>query len=197
VGRGHCAFAGSPVIALHPNLAPRPWGETTPPDKQPAMTQARRHLLQRAHVLGYVLTREAELHLLADGRKIQPTLAAGSLYRFDLEEPAAEIHIVSRAGVPAEVDAASCDRRRLGVLLERVVLSSADRVCVLGGEHPTLSQGFHAPERFGAGTGRWTDGHATLPPMPPRIVRIDLHVLTSQAAWAWALPPAAPINRSA
>jgi Hint domain len=194
--RTHSTFTDSPVVALHPILTPRPWGETPESYRRPAMTEMRRRLLQRAHVLGYVLTREADLHLLADGRKIQPTLAAESLCRFNLEEPASDIRIVSRAGVPAEVEAASCDARRLGVLLERVVLRSPDRVCVLGAEHPTLIQGFHPPERYGAHIGRWTDGHATLP-LPPRVVCIDLHVLTSQAAWAWALPPAAPLNRSA
>jgi hypothetical protein len=190
-------FAGGPVVTLYPSLGPLPWGAMPTQHSLPAAMAVRRCLLERAHSLGHALTRDAGLHLLADGRKIQPCIAAGSLYRFVLPEGTSDVHIVSRAGVPAEVDAASCDRRRLGVRLERIVLRGPNRVCVLGADDPALSEGFYPADRVGGRSGRWTDGHASLPPVPAGTNRIDLHVLDAQPAWSWAVPPAAPFNRSA
>ncbi|CAH2600122.1 Hint_2 domain-containing protein [Rhodovastum atsumiense] len=186
---------GGTVMVLHPHLAWHP-GATTPPE---AMVQAlRRRLLQRAHTLGHAITRDPGLHLRADGWPLSPVLVAGPMHRFALPAGVTDLRIVSRAGVPAEIDAVSQDRRRLGVMLERIALRGPQGEREIPPDDPVLSEGFHPHEQAEGRSWRWTDGHARL---PGRVLAgmtwVDLYVAGSQSAWAGTAPPAAPVTRSA
>lgn len=188
-------FEGGPVLVLHPvfpDAAPAP-GDCAPrATRGAAVQEARRALLARAHVLGHALTREPDLHVLADGARVNPSHVSGPLFRFAIPAGAQDLRIVCRAGVPAETDPASEDRRRLGVRLARVVMRCHGEPHTLHASDPALQDGFHPLERTAGETWRWTDGHARLPPPPPGLTRLDLYVLGAQAAWARAVPPSTP-----
>ena len=197
---GRAGFSGGKVMVLHPAFTPAspaasdcaPRIETGPP-----LHDARRALLARARVLGHAITRDPDLHLLADGIRINPSVAGETLYRFVLPSPAGDVRIVSRAGIPAETDPASDDRRRLGVLLSRMVLHSGNETYEQDLADPVFREGFHAPQRVGKVARRWTDGHARLPTLPAGVTRIELHVLAVQPAWSRATPPSEPAQRGA
>jgi hypothetical protein len=194
------AFEGASVLMLHPGFADPPADPADPRPRAsagPAVREARRTLLARARHLGHALTRAPDLHLLADGTRLNPTGLAGSIYRFAIPPATADLRIVSRAGVPAETDPDSEDRRRLGVKLGSLALRIGDRWRELPAADATLTEGFHPPEGRNGTLWRWTDGHARLPAVPGNLTALDLHVLGAQAAWARAAPPDAPMHRSA
>jgi hypothetical protein len=179
------------VLVLHPRPAPAP-------APGGAVYDLRRRLLQRAQALGFAITRDPALSLRADEWPIMPSLVDGQVYRFSLPAAASDVRIVSRAAVPAEIDATASDRRRLGVLLERLVLSGPNGHVDITADDRVLSEGFHPPELSGGRMVRWTDGHARLPAAAlAGMNRIELHVLGTQPSWAGAAPPAAPVTRSA
>ena len=179
------------VLVLHPLPPPAPAAGG-------AVFDLRRRLLQRAHALGFAITREPALSLRADEWPIMPSLVDGSVYRFSLPAATTDLRIVSRAAVPAEIDPAAADRRRLGVLLERLVFSGPNGRVEIAADDRMLSEGFHPPELAGGRLVRWTDGHARLPAAAlAGMNRIELHVQASQPAWAGAAPPASPATRSA
>lgn len=183
------------VLVLHPRSAPLPAAAAAAGG---AVYDLRRRLLQRAHALGFAISRDPALSIRADDWPIIPSTVDGSVYRFSLPAAASDVRIVSRAAVPAEIDPTSYDRRRLGVLLERLVLSGPSGQIEIAAADPVLSEGFHAPEVQGRRVVRWTDGHARLPAAAiAGMNRIELHVLASQPAWAGAAPPASPATRSA
>ncbi len=111
------------------------------------------------------LTEDADLHLLVDGRRVDATGCEGEAHVFHLStlpstlNPSA-LHIVSRAGAPAELGLAR-DPRILGVALRRLVIRNATKFRVTEAKDNRLATGFHA---FEADNGfRWTDGDATIP----------------------------------
>ena len=193
-------FGDGNVLLLHPRFTDTPPAAT---DCAPralrgaAVEEARRALLLRARVLGHALTREPDLHLLVDGARLNVASIAGAAHRFAIPPGAADIRIVSRAGVPAETEPASEDRRRLGVMLGLIGLRIGGKNLELPLDDPTLCEGFHPPESRDGAMVRWTDGHARLPPLPAGLARLDLHVTGVQPAWARAAPPDAPMHRSA
>jgi Hint domain len=191
-------FAGGPVQVLHPQFpdtAQAASDYAARAVRGPAVQDARRCLLARARVLGHALTREPDLHLLADGTRVNSSFVSGQLYRFALPSGTRDIRIVCRAGVPAETDPMSEDRRRLGVMLSRIVLRCHGEPITLNADDPTLREGYHPLERTAGDAWRWTDGHAKLPPQPTGLTRLDLYVLGAQPAWARAVPPSAPAQR--
>ena len=105
------------------------------------------------------MTGDPALHLIADGVAILPLAIEDGVYRFTLERPAEAICLASRSAVPAETDAGSTDRRRLGVCLRRITLRAADLALDLLPHIPQRRDGFHEAE----GEHRWTAGMARLP----------------------------------
>ena len=181
------------VMLLHPGEPGLQAGEDEAP-----VRELRRRLLQRAQALGFAVTRDSGLHLRADGWPIAPSVIVGSSHGFVLPPDAADVRIISRAGVPAEIDPTSSDRRRLGVMVEQIVLRGPRGETRIAPEDPVLSEGFHPPERSGSRAWRWTDGHARLPAgLLAGATRLEVHVGGFQPAWAGTAPPGAPVTRSA
>ncbi len=143
---------------------PRPDGACAPPPCAPIPTcgpvvdRLWRRIADRAGIAAVATTREPDLHLLADGRRVDARLVAGGLHRFRLRRPPRSLRIVSRSGVPCALGV-NADRRRLGVALARVVLRGSRTTRELGADARQLSDGFHRPE---PGL-RWTNGDAVLP----------------------------------
>ena len=116
----------------------------------PVLERTRQALLDRAALLGHELTRDPDLHVLADGIVVRGT-RKGSEYRFALPAGARAVRLVSRQFVPAQTAPASVDHRRLGVAVLRIV---ADGVL----HHPNDAPGWYAAE---PGL-QWTDGNASI-----------------------------------
>jgi hypothetical protein len=187
----HPAFAGGAALLLHPEFAPTPDRSLDP------LTQSvRRHLLDRAQALGHGITRDPCLHLLVDNNPVHPAAIEGARHVFDMPPRPGlrELHIVSRAGIPAELDAASTDHRRHGVRLGPVILAGEGWREEIGPADPRLQEGFHEASGLG---GRWTDGHARLPVQHPYLGTVEFLVLGVHPAWTADAIPAAPADRRA
>jgi hypothetical protein len=106
------------------------------------------------------LTDDADLYLLADGKRLDPVTRDGDVYVFRLYYVPTSLSLVSRAAIPAELGLAR-DPRSLGVAVRRITVRKGTRFRTLGAHDTRLSGGFHA---FEPGTGlRWTDGDAAVP----------------------------------
>jgi hypothetical protein len=123
------------------------------------LARVRSRLLARAARLG-LISRDPDLHLVADGAVIRPEADADGVRRFAVSAGARAVRLASRSAVPAETEASSPDRRRLGVPVRRIVLQRAGGRLEIGPDCRALRHGFHADE----GSHRWTDGNALLPP---------------------------------
>jgi hypothetical protein len=123
--------------------------------------QAWRRLLDRAGPRrGVPLTRDADVHLLVDGRRIDAGTAGETVLVFTLPKSFRSVRIASRSVVPVEMGLAR-DPRELGVALRRVVLRQGTWFRVVDLTDPVLASGFHDFEP--AGRIRWTNGDADLP----------------------------------
>jgi hypothetical protein len=80
-------------------------------------------------------------------------------YRIDLIQPGANVVLISSAMVPAEHDAASRDRRRLGLDIASLEVETAGGSRTIKLDEPTLRSGWHNDED----THRWTNGEALIP----------------------------------
>jgi hypothetical protein len=109
---------------------------------------------------GQPVTEDPGLHLLVDGKRLEAGRRHGGTYTFSLPARSADVRIVSRAGVPAELGFAR-DPRLLGVALHRIELCQGTRLRVVDISDPRLTAGFHAFESDIS--LRWTNGEAILP----------------------------------
>jgi len=125
-------------------------------NRGPLVEAIRQRLAARAEVMGWTRASDMDLHLIIDGRRIDPTID-GDLARFVLPADAPTARLVSRTFVPG------ADRRKLGVRIKSLAVSDGLR---LSREIPVdvLSEGVHGLEHEGQRTWRWTDGDAVLPP---------------------------------
>lgn len=141
------------------------WDQPAKPPCAPVLTGGPvvdvlwRRLLDRAGPRpGIALTDEADLHLLADGLRIDGR-RVGRRVSFALPRRPSVLRIVSRAGTPAELGIAR-DARSLGVAVRQIRFWQGRRVQVIDASDPSLTHGFH---QFEADEGiRWTDGDARL-----------------------------------
>ncbi|MBB3175191.1 glycosyltransferase involved in cell wall biosynthesis [Endobacter medicaginis] len=131
---------------------------------------------------GHALSDDPDLHILADGVRIDPR-EDDDLLVFDLPERAAEIALVSRRGYAFGAD----DLRPLGVAVDRLRLDGRDAIA-----DATLGAGWHAFEAAGS-RSRWMSGRATLPACREVRLRISARVpyLPEQDVQAM-IPPAQP-----
>jgi hypothetical protein len=176
---------------LHPDFALRVWESKSCAELVLGganLEAARSYVHECAHALGFILTSDPDLHLLIGNRRVDPKLVAGGLHRFALPSGVHEVNIMSRAAIPAEADILGKDTRRLGIMLDQVMLRQpqGQRWEIPLGELPA-DAGFHALEVDGARRWRWTDGRARLA-LPSgyadggRAV-LDLHVAAAQPSW--------------
>ncbi len=187
---------GTGYLVLHPRFAAHVDRRSRAPlcTSGAPLAATKRDLLSRLQQDGYTITTASELRLVAAGREMRPAAISGRLHRFILPDRTEHLRIVSRSGVPAESDADSEDRRRLGVAIECVLLDG--RVIALDGL--ALADGFHGVERDGPIAWRWTNGNAGLampaarPDRSPRILEILIRATTR----SW-LAPAASFTRAA
>ena len=148
------------------------WGSEEP-------NAIRAALIERAAALGHRLDLDPDLHLVVDGATIRPEEIDGLVYRFAIPAGSIAAFLASRGTVPAEVEAAARDRRRLGVPIERLVIYDATLRIEAGHGAAGLADGFHEDEA----THRWTDGLARLPEAWlrafPGAVTLEVHLIPS------------------
>ena len=108
-------------------------------------------------------TRDPELRLVIQGRTHRPLSVNEGRYTFVVHKGVNEVRLVSSAGMPTDARPWLDDRRRLGVMVERIVLRSGADVREVPVDLPDLQQGWWAVEQRGVASHRWTKGDATLP----------------------------------
>jgi len=90
--------------------------------------------------------------------------------------------------VPTEVEPGSGDIRRLGVAVERIVLSDADLSIEAWHSHAMLTDGFHEDEA----SHRWTNGMGRLPDALlgafAGAFSLDLHLVPNDLAYRLPAP---------
>lgn len=127
-----------------------------------------RALAERAVVQGYVAVAEAttvdaDIHLLADGRRIDPVAVAGEVYTFMIRAGVGSVEIASRAAVPSDLVPYMDDPREIGVAVSGIVVRGRTDHRTYPADHPALTRGWHAPEGEGTAVWRWTNGRGVLP----------------------------------
>lgn len=156
---------GSDPVTLHPDFAPRSHADFCRPLVQGGALVAavRAQLATRAAALGWTISRDPALHLVADGAVIRPVVS-GDVARFALPAGTRSLHLMSRTYTPYLLDATSGDRRRLGVPLRGLSVRDGlgfSRDVAL--DDPALSAGFSFVQGEAGDLWRWTDGSAVLP----------------------------------
>ena len=104
--------------------------------------------------------RAPDLHLLADGRRIDAIRRSDSEYAFRFAAAPRNLRIRSRAAVPQQIGIER-DERTLGVALRRIVLAQPLRQRSIDAKDASLTDGFYAFETEHA--FRWTTGDAAIP----------------------------------
>jgi hypothetical protein len=171
--RGFFSNSDEPVT-LHPELTetdypsreagsckPFVWSEES---VQPVWQR----LAKRAEAIGQPVpnmnaTTDPALHIVSKGQKLWPLTTDNGLYVFLLPEGATNVSLVSHAGKLTDTRPWLEDRRCFGVYVTRVSLRDAGGIRQIPLDHPDLSQGWWALERYGSELRRWTDGNAILP----------------------------------
>lgn len=148
------AFAnGGSVVMAQPDFARGVWAARACAElvlDGPVLEAVRSLLHARAAAIGFAVSAEAELHLVADGERIAAAGGAEGVWRFALPAGVGGVRLVSRRHVPAEVDQASADRRVLGVAVAGLWLD--------GKALPMRGAGWQAAEADWC----WTDGDAAI-----------------------------------
>jgi hypothetical protein len=144
------------VAALHPTFAAKAWDARSCLPLVVgggSLMRARQACLDGADALGWRRTEHTNLHVRLGSRVIPPEMH-GAWHRFHLPEATTMLRLVSRSSVPADIEAAGDDYRRLGVAVRRLMLDGRPvRVT-----SPRLQAGWHDAEP----EWRWTDGNAVL-----------------------------------
>ena len=108
------------------------------------------------------LVNEPSIHLVtANGFKIEPNVANGSVYGFTIPAKTSSVRLMSRAARPSDtIGPFIDDRRLLGVLIGRINMSDGHQQ-VTSNVHLTTESlpGWHMRERSAC---RWTSGDASL-----------------------------------
>jgi len=188
-GNRNAFLNGGAFVEAHPDFAPKHWAETCAPlvFEGPELQAAKTTLLARAKERGFALTQDSDIHILADGKRIDPVDLGESRQVFLLPEGATAITLQSRSFTPAHANPASTDKRSLGIRARRLQLDGED----IPMNHETaFAAGWHNHEtRDGKPGTRWTTG-ATPLPANTRLVMLE-HAGTGQY---WAAPKPAEDN---
>lgn len=159
-------FAGEGnAMALYPGDVSSLGGTPCVPfiEAGPRLAAIRQRLLDRAEVLGHAWTADPDLHVVADGRRVDAVEAGEGHAVFDLP-PAKDIRLVSRTWKRVEATATQDDYRTLDVEVWRLTVDCVPLPLSL------VREGFHAPETDGTHVHRWTTGNTPLPRGCRRVV---------------------------
>jgi hypothetical protein len=165
---------GAEFLELHPDFLPKHWTDTCLPlvETGPEVARAKANLLARAQAMGHRLTLDPDLHVVADGLRIEPIELGGNRFAFALPPGGAELRLASRSGAPALTRAESGDLRLLGVCVMRLQIDGE----IVALDDPSVpAEGWNEFEACEGTAGhRWTRGSAALP-ANARLIIVDLN----------------------
>jgi len=162
---------GGAYLEAHPDFKPKHFMETCVPlvFEGAALQAAKLALRERAEVLGYTMTDDADVHVLFDGERIDPVRLGAQRVAFMLPADGSSIELRSRSFVPAQVRADSTDGRSLGL---RVLRLQIDGEIALD-DAAAFGSGWYPLESDSMGLRwRWTRECVPLP-AGTRLVVID------------------------
>ena len=178
---------GGSYLEAHPDFKPKHWAETCVPlvFEGAILQGVKLRLLARAQALGYRLTADSDLHIVAAGERIEPLFCNTERVAFVIPPDRTQIELRCRGFIPTCVDAASIDRRRLGVCVGGLQIDGVD---VPLEDTAAFERGWHelevsSPEH----RQRWSQESAPLPD-GARLVLISL----AGRSYCWAQPQTKP-----
>jgi hypothetical protein len=176
---------GGAFLEAHPDFRPKHFTDTCAPlvFEGEILRGVKSRLLERAQELGFYLTDDSELHIVAEGERIEPLFSTQQRIAFVIPPDRKQIELRCRGFVPAHVDAASDDQRRLGVCVGRLQI---DGVEVPLDDVGAFYRGWHDFEvSLPQHRKRWSKESTPLPDAT-RLVVIDL----AERSSCWAQPRA-------
>ena len=142
----------------------------------------------------FAMATDAGVHLLADGRRIDPIAVQNRRYTFIVPASDSPLRIVSRSEYPTTARPWIADDRRLGVMVGELRFRSGNEHHVIAMDDPALARGWWAPERDGISLGRWTNGYAELPIQDAGVLEIEV---SHTAQYLDGQPNSYPIRNAA
>jgi hypothetical protein len=114
-----------------------------------------------AHIPPERITTDPDLHLLADGKRLDPYEFVPQAFIFRVPLGTQVLRLQSRVGVPCELGLPA-DDRQLGFCIYSLASQDQDGALkiLIEPHHASLKQGFHESE---GSERRWTNGDALLP----------------------------------
>jgi len=164
---------GGVFIEAHPDFEPKHWRETCLPlvKDGDAVVAARRHLFAQLVEQGTEIVEDADVHLLADGLRVEPLWLASGKLAFVLPLGCQVVRLQSLTFVPAHSCLDNVDPRELGICVKRLQIDG-DEVALDDARLDT--GGWHECEHGEIGVARrWTRGSSLLISRA-RIVVIEL-----------------------
>jgi Hint domain len=168
------AFAnGGVFMELHPDFEPKIWRETCAPliEDGPELSAIRQDLWRRAEVLGYARDQNPDLHVMADGERIDAFDLGPQRFGFVIPTTCRSVLLASRTWVPSEANEGG-DPRTLGVCIGRLQIDGAD-VALDRFDAQGLDEGWSRLELHSMRQQRWTTGAVQLP-VGARIIIVDV-----------------------
>jgi hypothetical protein len=175
---------GGAFLEAYPDFAPKDGSETCVPvvKEGPVVERAKAALLARAEALGYGMTADADVHIMADGKRIDPVRLSEKRLAFMLPAALSSVELRCRSFTPAQITPASDDVRSLGICVSRVQLDGAEVALT---DEAAFALGWHPLELNSKGKSwRWSQDRMRLP-AGTRLVVIDL---CHQGPHYWAAP---------
>lgn len=178
---------GGAFLQLHPDFKAKDWSEACLPLKEhgPEVAQMKDRLLEQAKTLGYGLTDADDLHIMADGKRVEAAWCIGNCLGFILPPGCVEIDLCSKTFVPAQIRGSSQDTRQLGLSISRMQI---DRKAIAMECGEIFGKGWYGLETGKSGDSwRWSNGQARLP-AGAEIIAIE----RNRRGYYWAEPATAP-----
>jgi len=137
----------------------------------PAVHHAFAALLARAKALGYVMTEDPDVHIIADGKRTEPVRLSEKRLAFMLAAAVSSIELRSHSFVPAHGDSANRDYRSLGIRIDRLQIDGTE---VSLKDEAAFARGWYGVELPpGRPPMRWSRDPTPLP-AGTRLVVIDI-----------------------
>jgi hypothetical protein len=180
---------GGEYLEAYPDFMPKQESDSCVPvvKEGPVIDRAKAALLARSQELGYALTDDADVHVMADGKRIDAVSLGENRLAFLLPATGSNIELRCRSCIPAQIYPENTDQRLLGVAIERLQLDGAE---VALADEAAFVHGWHPLERNAQEQSwRWSQERMGLP-AGTRLIIIDL---CHQGPHYWTKPASAAI----
>ena len=118
-GKADAVLTDAAAVGVGSGFDP-PEGSPTVLTDGAALASVRAQHIAQALRMGFYQVRDGDLHIVADGVRIDALTREGTVLRFAVPPATRSLRLVCRAAVPAEVTAEGSDTRRLGAAVNAV-----------------------------------------------------------------------------